>query len=44
MIKFLDNKIGLGQMLAKEKEKKAICVAVSISCYGVANAVKNLLR
>ena len=41
MIKFLDNKIGLGQMLAK---KKTICVVVSISCYIYVNAVKNLLR
>ena len=44
MIKFLDNKIGLGQMLAKKKKKKAICVVVSISCYVYVNAVKNLLR
>ena len=43
MIKFLDNKIGLGQMLAKKK-KKTICVVVSISCYIYVNAVKNLLR
>ena len=43
MIKFLVNKIGLGQMLAKKK-KKAICVVVSISCYVYVNAVKKLLR